>query len=349
MLTRAEALSRIEQPLRCRVQGRDKYVVEYLEASLANPAISPGSIRTYLGAILGFDDYFVSQNRLYGIEQAVESDIIQYFQALQSQKDNEGKSIQLSYARLSSIWCALNSFFTFLVERKVRQTNPVKVIKKPSQAKDKPKRYFFTPDELKLLMSTSKKQIDEQTAPRKWAGAIRNHAILTLLCYAGMRIQAALNIDLVDIDWEKRTIQIAEKRDHLYTYYMTKDVHQALTRWKEVRHILAREWIDTPALFLGQTGKRLPSQTFAQWLQKLEVCLVGGKHLAPHKLRASFATNMLERSGDIHMVKEMMHHSSIATTQLYIPTHRDADRKAAEIMEDMLGSAEEKRSEDTAS
>lgn len=336
MLTRAEALSRVEDLLRERVKNRNLHIVDYLEASLANPNISPGSIRTYLGAILGFDD-FLSDSSSHGIELATGNEIVRYFQDLQSKKDDQGKSVQLSYARLSSIWCALNSFFNFLVERKIRQDNPVRVIKKPSQAKDKPKRYFFTPDELKMLMATSKKQIDEQTAPRKWAGAIRNHAILTLLCYAGMRIQAALNIDVADIDWEGRTIQIAEKRDHQYTYYMTKDVYQALKAWAEVRHILAREWIDTPALFLGQTGKRLPSQTFSLWLQKLEVCLVSGKHLAPHKLRASFATNMLEKSKDIHMVKEMMHHSSISTTQLYIPSHRDADRKAAEIMEDILG------------
>lgn len=336
MLTRAEALSRVEDLLRERVKNRNLHIVDYLEASLANPNISPGSIRTYLGAILGFDD-FLSDSSSHGIELTTGNEIVRYFQDLQSKKDDQGKSVQLSYARLSSIWCALNSFFNFLVERKIRQDNPVRVIKKPSQAKDKPKRYFFTPDELKMLMATSKKQIDEQTAPRKWAGAIRNHAILTLLCYAGMRIQAALNIDVADIDWEGRTIQIAEKRDHQYTYYMTKDVYQALKAWAEVRHILAREWIDTPALFLGQTGKRLPSQTFSLWLQKLEVCLVSGKHLAPHKLRASFATNMLEKSKDIHMVKEMMHHSSISTTQLYIPSHRDADRKAAEIMEDILG------------
>lgn len=336
MLTRAEALSRVEDLLRERVKNRNPHIVDYLEASLANPNISPGSIRTYLGAILGFDD-FLSDSSSHGIELTTGNEIVRYFQDLQSKKDDQGKSVQLSYARLSSIWCALNSFFNFLVERKIRQDNPVRVIKKPSQAKDKPKRYFFTPDELKMLMATSKKQIDEQTAPRKWAGAIRNHAILTLLCYAGMRIQAALNIDVADIDWEGRTIQIAEKRDHQYTYYMTKDVYQALKAWAEVRHILAREWIDTPALFLGQTGKRLPSQTFSLWLQKLEVCLVSGKHLAPHKLRASFATNMLEKSKDIHMVKEMMHHSSISTTQLYIPSHRDADRKAAEIMEDILG------------
>lgn len=336
MLTRAEALSRVEDLLRERVKNRNPHIVDYLEASLANPNISPGSIRTYLGAILGFDD-FLSDNSSHGIELTTGNEIVRYFQDLQAKKDGQGKSVQLSYARLSSIWCALNSFFNFLVERKIRQDNPVRVIKKPSQAKDKPKRYFFTPDELKMLMATSKKQIDEQTAPRKWAGAIRNHAILTLLCYAGMRIQAALNIDVADIDWEGRTIQIAEKRDHQYTYYMTKDVYQALKAWAEVRHILAREWIDTPALFLGQTGKRLPSQTFSLWLQKLEVCLVSGKHLAPHKLRASFATNMLEKSKDIHMVKEMMHHSSISTTQLYIPSHRDADRKAAEIMEDILG------------
>lgn len=336
MLTRAEALSRVEDSLRERVKNRNPHIVDYLEASLANPNISPSSIRTYLGAILGFDD-FLSNNSSHGIQSTSGDEIVRYFQDLQSKKDDQGKSVQLSYARLSSIWCALNSFFNFLAERKIRQDNPVRVIKKPSQAKDKPKRYFFTPDELKMLMATSKKQIDEQTAPRKWAGAIRNHAILTLLCYAGMRIQAALNIDVADIDWEGRTIQIAEKRDHQYTYYMTKDVYQALKAWAEVRHILAREWIDTPALFLGQTGKRLPSQTFSLWLQKLEVCLVSGKHLAPHKLRASFATNMLEKSKDIHMVKEMMHHSSISTTQLYIPSHRDADRKAAEIMEDILG------------
>lgn len=336
MLTRAEALSRVEDSLRERVKNRNPHIVDYLEASLANPNISPSSIRTYLGAILGFDD-FLGNNSSHGIQSTSGDEIVRYFQDLQSKKDDQGKSVQLSYARLSSIWCALNSFFNFLAERKIRQDNPVRVIKKPSQAKDKPKRYFFTPDELKMLMATSKKQIDEQTAPRKWAGAIRNHAILTLLCYAGMRIQAALNIDVADIDWEGRTIQIAEKRDHQYTYYMTKDVYQALKAWAEVRHILAREWIDTPALFLGQTGKRLPSQTFSLWLQKLEVCLVSGKHLAPHKLRASFATNMLEKSKDIHMVKEMMHHSSISTTQLYIPSHRDADRKAAEIMEDILG------------
>lgn len=345
MLTRAEALSRVEDSLRERVKNRNLHIVDYLEASLANPNISPGSIRTYLGAILGFDD-FLSDSSSHGIELTTGDEIVSYFQDLQSKKDDQGKSVQLSYARLSSIWCALNSFFNFLVERKIRPDNPVKVIKKPSQAKDKPKRYFFTPDELKLLMATSKKQIDEQTAPRKWAGAIRNHAILTLLCYAGMRIQAVLNIDLTDVDWESRTIQIAEKRDHQYTYYMTKDVYQSLKNWADVRHILAREWIDTPALFLGQTGKRLPSQTFSLWLQKLEVCLVSGKHLAPHKLRASFATNMLETTKDIHMVKEMMHHSSISTTQLYIPSHRDADRKAAEIMEDILGDGADEINQD---
>lgn len=335
MRSRLEMIAQIEGRLRKKVEGRDEAIAEYFENLLAS-SVSAGTIQNYVGAILRFDDY-TRKNFGHSCANASSKETVQFFRTLQSKVDQEGKVVQASYSRQASTWCALNNFFKYLQEAEYREKNPMALIKKPSQNKDKPKRYFFTPDELKCLMDAAKRKVDEQTTPRKWASAIRNYTILTLLCHSGMRVSPALNIDLADIDWKNKTVDIMEKRDRYYKYSMRDTVFEAMLWWNSTRHILTYGRNDCSAFFVGLEGKRLTTQVFAQWLETLEIELVGDRHLAPHKLRASFATNLIKEVKDINLVKQAMHHTSINTTQIYLVDSNEAEEQASAVMESLLG------------
>ena len=336
MVSRFEVIAHISDGLHQRVSGRSLLIREYLEVMIADVNMSPGTIRMYLGTILNFDDYM--KMRGHPSEKANDEDVVQYFRNVQTITDKDGTVTQSSNARLANIWNGLNHFFKFLIGKRVmnEQDNPMRMVKKPSQAKDKPDRYVFTPEEVSLLLKTSEERIAllGSCAAKKRVVAIRNHAILTLLCYTGMRVSPALNIDLADINWETNTIHIKEKRDKEYdvSFEHLPGVFSVLQNWADVRHVLLEGKPPVTAFFVGTSGKRLSVQVFSEWLHSLEGALVGDRKLKPHKLRASFATNAIEATHDIHLVKEYMHHSSINTTQLYIVGNRGAETGGVELM-----------------
>lgn len=143
--------------------------------------------------------------------------------------------------------------------------------------------------------------------------ALRDQAMLELLYGAGLRLSELVSLDLNML--ETRRLRVRGKGDKPRQLPIGSRARQALDAWLLVRAQLASP--DEPALFVGQQGRRLGQRGVQLRLvtQAKERGLP--EHLHPHRLRHSFASHLLESSGDLRAVQELLGHAHLSTTQIY--------------------------------
>jgi integrase/recombinase XerC len=148
---------------------------------------------------------------------------------------------------------------------------------------------------------------------------VRDKAIMELFYSSGLRLAELLGLDLVDLDLRDRTVRVLGKGRKTRIVPVGRHAVTALTQWLKERSALAA--LDESAVFVGVNGRRLGprivQRRIARWarLQGLP------EHVHPHLFRHSFASHLLESSGDLRAVQELLGHANISTTQVY--THLD--------------------------
>jgi integrase/recombinase XerC len=148
---------------------------------------------------------------------------------------------------------------------------------------------------------------------------VRDKAIMELFYSSGLRLAELLGLDLADLDLRDRTVRVLGKGRKTRIVPVGRHAIEALGRWMRERAALAS--IEETAVFVGVNGRRLGprivQRRIARWarLQGLPV------HVHPHLFRHSFASHLLESSGDLRAVQELLGHANIGTTQIY--THLD--------------------------
>ena len=148
---------------------------------------------------------------------------------------------------------------------------------------------------------------------------VRDKAIMELFYSSGLRLAELLGLDLVDLDLRDRTVRVLGKGRKTRIVPVGRHAVTALTQWLKERSALAA--VDENAVFVGVNGRRLGprivQRRIARWarLQGLP------EHVHPHLFRHSFASHLLESSGDLRAVQELLGHANISTTQVY--THLD--------------------------
>ena len=148
---------------------------------------------------------------------------------------------------------------------------------------------------------------------------VRDKAIMELFYSSGLRLAELLGLDLTDLDLRDRTVRVMGKGRKARIVPVGRQAAAALTRWLQERAVLAA--VDETAVFVGVNGRRLGprivQKRIASWarLQGLP------EHVHPHMFRHSFASHLLESSGDLRAVQELLGHANISTTQVY--THLD--------------------------
>jgi len=214
-----------------------------------------------------------------------------------------------SIARTLSAW---RSYYAWLARRGVIPLNPADGLRAPKRPRTLPKALGI--DQAAALLDRP-------------AGAVsgdpllaRDIAMFELFYSSGLRLS-----ELVSLDWPggldlvTGEVTVTGKRQKTRTVPVGDKAREALEAWLGLRPSLLRD--AQPALFLGRNGTRLtPRQVasrLAQWAQRQGV----GVHVHPHMLRHSFASHVLQSSGDLRAVQEMLGHASIAATQIY--THLD--------------------------
>jgi site-specific recombinase XerD len=140
---------------------------------------------------------------------------------------------------------------------------------------------------------------------------LRNRALLELVYSAGLRAQEAVDLNLVDVDFEQEQVHVRGKGGKERVVPLGEEASYRLRRYLEHgRPQLARGAVD--ALFLSARGRPLDTSSLRRLLPN------------PHRLRHAFATHLLEGGADLRTIQELLGHSSLSTTQVY--SHVDAKR-----------------------
>ena len=210
-----------------------------------------------------------------------------------------------SLARTLSAW---RGFYRWLGRRGEVAANPAEGIRAPKSPKALPK--ALSPDEAGRLLAV------ESDEPLE----IRDQAMFELFYSSGLRLAelASLNTDCL-AELLEGEVRVLGKRNKERYVPVGSQARTAVNAWAQRRAELAKP--GEVALFVGQRGERISPRVIEARLQRRAVAqgLPVGVH--PHMLRHSFASHVLQSSGDLRAVQEMLGHASIASTQVY--THLD--------------------------
>lgn len=201
---------------------------------------------------------------------------------------------------------ALRSFLDWLVRQGELAANPAKGIVTPKAGRRLPKNIEV--DEVARLLNI------DLSDPL----AIRDRAMLEVMYGAGLRLSELVGLDCRHIDLAAGDAWVMGKGSKERKLPLGRGAVTWLSHWLELRDLFDPQ---DDALFLSNQGRRISARNvqkrFAEWGVKQGV----NSHIHPHKLRHSFATHMLESSGDLRAVQELLGHANLSTTQIY--THLD--------------------------
>jgi len=148
---------------------------------------------------------------------------------------------------------------------------------------------------------------------------LRDRAIMELLYSSGLRLAELLGLDLGDLDLRDRTVRVTGKGRKTRIVPVGRQALAALDRWMGERAALAAP--DETAVFVGVSGRRLGPRVVQRRIARRARLQGLPGHVHPHMFRHSFASHLLESSGDLRAVQELLGHADIGTTQVY--THLD--------------------------
>ncbi len=209
-----------------------------------------------------------------------------------------------SLARKLSAW---RGFFQYLARDHAIGNNPCAGLRAPKAAKTLP--HALSPDQAHALAEIAG---DDEIA-------LRDHALVELFYSSGLRLSELISVKQGDLDQQQGLLRVTGKGNKTRVVPVGKRALEAIEKWLPVRARLARPGVD--ALFVNPKGLSLSARGIQQQLAKRAITQGLSVHVHPHMLRHSFASHLLQSSGDLRAVQEMLGHASISTTQVY--THLD--------------------------
>jgi len=233
--------------------------------------------------------------------QAIKSSHIRQFIAQLHRRELSGRSIQ----RLLS---AIRSLYRFLIKEGVVENNPAQSVQAPKVKKRLPS--TLDVDQMNGLL--------EGAIPNTMI-ACRDHAMMELFYSSGLRLAELAGLNIRDVDFGDHLVYVTGKGNKNRVVPVGGKALNALKEWLSKRDEL--EFFDQTALFITQQGNRLGVRSIQKRLSHWGKQQGISDKVYPHRLRHAFASHMLEASGDLRAVQELLGHADISTTQIY--THVD--------------------------
>ena len=209
-------------------------------------------------------------------------------------QNNKPKSIQ---RHLSSA----KGFFRFLKKNNLIGSSPFELVTAPKSSNTLPD--VLSPEDVEQLLNFKPSNTIE----------IRDMAIVELMYSSGLRVSETVNINISDFEENMSFLRVIGKGSKTRLVPMGRFAINAINNWLNEREKISN---NTDALFLNSKGSRLSVRSIQLRLKKMAT-KQGLPPVHPHMLRHSFATHMLESSGDLRTIQELLGHSSLSTTQIY--------------------------------
>jgi integrase/recombinase XerC len=233
--------------------------------------------------------------------QAVTPAELRLYVGFRFRKGLSGRSIRRELS-------AIRGLYRYLIREGLSESNPALGVTAPRSQTSLPK--VLDVEQMEALLNF------EPVTPLDK----RDRAILELLYSSGLRLSELASLSLSDLDWSQSSVHVLGKGSKERLVPVGRKAREALKVWLEARSELSPKEGEE-ALFIGQGGRRLGARAIQlrveQWCRHAQI----DRAVHPHMFRHSFATHLLESSGDLRAVQELLGHADITTTQVY--THHD--------------------------
>ena len=192
-------------------------------------------------------------------------------------------------------------FFNYLKKSGLVTESPFELINSPKSPSHLPN--ILSPEEVSQLLNFKPKNAQEK----------RDLAIIELIYSSGLRVSETVNTNLKDFEDNKNFLRVLGKGSKTRLVPVGRYAQSAINDW-----IIEREKFSTKddALFINLRGSRITTRSVQERLKNIAL-MQGLPPVNPHMLRHSFATHLLESSGDLRSIQELLGHSSLSTTQIY--------------------------------
>ncbi|MDX7989034.1 tyrosine recombinase XerC [Xenorhabdus sp. 12] len=205
--------------------------------------------------------------------------------------------------RLSS----LRSFLDWMVMQGKLEANPAKTVSAPRKKRHLPKNIDV--DEVNQLLNIN---LNDPLS-------VRDRTMLEVMYGAGLRLSELVGLDCRHLDLEAGEVWVHGKGSKERKVPFGRMAQEWLQRWLKMRELFEPE---NDAIFISsKSGKRISARNVQKRFEQWGIRQGVNSHINPHKLRHSFATHILESSGDLRAVQELLGHANLSTTQIY--THLD--------------------------
>lgn len=239
------------------------------------------------------------------------------------------------------IYSALSNFSEYMHTTNKCYDNPMSKVKRPKQIEsqetvEKREHGFLSKEEIKQFLSNVKIGVGTDYAKSRQAKwRIRDEFIMIFMLSTGIRVGALTKIDINDIKYDEDNCYIVttEKRGKVRKFYLTDDVRILLEEYLELRSECLNGK-EEDALFISDRKKRMTTASISKLVSKYSESF---KKISPHKLRATFGTQLYKETHDIYFVQQSMGHSSPQTTGLYIRGEEESIQKeSTEMMNSLI-------------
>ena len=331
---RQETNEAIERFLSEKLINKPKVLHDYRYSFAGKTAMTK---RNYIVTVINYLDYLSANNFNItdpsNFSSIKPSDINRYMEEKIHYRYVEGKRVENKEDSRAVKLFAISNFFNFLMAEGYIDHNPCDKVSVPHSSVEK-EIVALDSDEITKMMNNiktgvgSKKSIAED---RKYIN--RNLAIVALGFSVGLRVTSICEINISDIDFSANKITVREKGNKERDVFFGNNTKEIIIKWISDRNKLFPN-IATDALFISKKKQRLAPRSVADMIKKYSVGI--NKHITPHKMRSTCATNLYEKTGDIYLVQSVLGHKNIENTRRYAKMSGNKRMEAAKIMDDLI-------------
>lgn len=268
-----------------------------------------------------------------------DADIAEFLHDLRmpkKRKSNSGYSV-CSETTIMHYMVSLNRLFNYLAAHRYIRSNPVELIKRGRVKKkeivylerDEKKDFMSVIESGEGLTNRQKKFHDLKTSKR-------DTAICMIFLDTGIRVSELVGMNINDINFTKHGIRVFRKGGNFDTVYMSDKAEEVLSDYLENGRPSYKPSDKEEAVFLNRSGSRISVRSVEKLVKKYMLSSVPDKadRITPHKLRTTFAENMLLKTGDVEKVQKLMGHSSISSTMHYVTSTEEAIEAVRNLSQD---------------
>ncbi|WP_346961358.1 tyrosine-type recombinase/integrase [Clostridium sp.] len=240
-----------------------------------------------------------------------------------------------------SVYSALKRFCTYLYSSKKINENYMLNVKRPKSIEfqstiEKRNTGYLTKNEIKKYLYDVENGVGTRksiTRQEEWRE--RDSLIVLIFLTTGIRCSALMKLDVNNINVRSKSLMVTDKGSKTKIYTISDEVMNMYYDWIKKRHLLL-DGVKEDALFISNQRTRMDQSSIYRIVKKYSKN-IKGKNITPHKLRATYGTQLYNSTKDIYFVQECMGHSNPKTTEIYIRDKKNTTQKASSIISDIIG------------